>query len=181
MLELNFSPFPVLETQRLLLRRFTLDDVDDMLILRTDDVAMKYIQKPKQTRNDILKMLAAIEDGLNNNTAIGWGICLKNNNRIIGSIGYHNIYKDCYRAEIGYMILPEFWRQGYTNEAIKATVNYAFQQMKLHSIEAKIHPDNIASAAILKKNDFVKEAYFKENYFLEGKFYDTEVYSLLGN
>jgi ribosomal-protein-alanine N-acetyltransferase len=51
--------------------------------------------------------------------------------------------------------------------------------MNLHSIEANINPENIASRKLLEKTGFVREAYFKENYFFNGKFIDSEIYSLL--
>jgi ribosomal-protein-alanine N-acetyltransferase len=51
--------------------------------------------------------------------------------------------------------------------------------MKLHSIEAHVNPNNIASIKLLEKNGFIREAYFKEDYFYDGKFLDTAVYSLL--
>jgi ribosomal-protein-alanine N-acetyltransferase len=53
--------------------------------------------------------------------------------------------------------------------------------MKLHSVEANVNPGNIASASLLKKHGFVKEAYFKENYFFNGNFHDSEIYSLLAH
>jgi len=51
--------------------------------------------------------------------------------------------------------------------------------MKLHSIEALIDPDNIASEKVLQKNGFVKEEYLNENEFFDGKFLDTVIYSRL--
>ena len=51
--------------------------------------------------------------------------------------------------------------------------------MQLHSLEAKINPSNSASAMLLEKNNFIKEAHFKEDCFWEGEFSDTVVYSLL--
>ena len=65
------------------------------------------------------------------------------------------------------------------SEAIEKVIQFGFNNMKLHSIEANINPDNLASAQLLKKFKFVKEAYFKENYFFNGKFLDSEIYSLL--
>ena len=77
------------------------------------------------------------------------------------------------------MILPEFNGQGIVTEAVKEVVKYGFEIMKLHSIEAVIDPDNVASANVLKKNGFVKEAHLKENEFHERRFYDSVIYSIL--
>jgi ribosomal-protein-alanine N-acetyltransferase len=51
--------------------------------------------------------------------------------------------------------------------------------MKLHSIEAHINPANTASATLLGKTGFTREAYFKEDFFFKGEFINTAIYSLL--
>lgn len=58
-------------------------------------------------------------------------------------------------------------------------VKFGFDVMKLHSIEALIDPDNIASEKVLQKNGFVKEEYLNENEFFDGKFLGTVIYSRL--
>ena len=182
MLELNFNPFPELISERLLLRRITMHDAADFLKIRSDINAMKYIDRPIATElDDMYKLILKINDGIDQNNAIGWGITLKKENRLIGTIGYHVIEKEHYRAEIGYMLIPAAWKNGYMSEAIKVIIDFGFSKMNLHSIEAKINPDNLASAGLLKKLCFSKEAYFKENYFYNGKFLDTEIYSLLNS
>jgi ribosomal-protein-alanine N-acetyltransferase len=77
------------------------------------------------------------------------------------------------------MLLPEFNGKGIVSEAVQEVVNYGFDVMKLHSIEAIIDPLNDASAKVLEKNGFVKEAHLRENEFYEGRFLDTVIYSLL--
>ena len=176
MSELNLSPFPVLETDRLLLRKILLDDAEDIFLLRTNADAMKYIHKPKLNSIDDAK---EIIKKMNEPDRIQWGIILKNENKIIGTIGYHRIEKDHYRAEIGYMLHPLYWNTGMMSEAIIKVIDFGFNEMKLHSIEAIINPGNTISRKILKKFNFIKEAYFKENFFFEGEFFDSEVYSLV--
>ena len=174
--ELNFDPFPVLETERLILRKISMNDAEDMFHLRTNEDAMKYINKPKLTSIDDAK---EIIKKMNDPDRIQWGITLKTSDIIIGTIGYHRIEKEHYRAEIGYMLHPQYWNTGLMSEAITKVIDYGFDKMKLHSIEAIINPGNIISRKILQKFNFIKEAYFKENFFFEGKFYDSEVYSLV--
>ena len=64
-------------------------------------------------------------------------------------------------------------------EAIEPVIDWGFNTIQLHSIEATVNPDNIASKNILLKNGFVQEAYFKENFYYEGQFLDTVIFSLL--
>lgn len=177
MVELNFDTFPVVKTERLILRKITMEDGEDIFLLRSNAAAMKYIHKPRLNSMDEAKELIS---KLNEPHRIHWGITLKDPGKIIGIIGYHKIANKHYRAEIGYMLHPQFWNTGLMSEAIGKIIDFGFSKMKLHSIEAIINPNNHLSRQILKKFRFIKEAYFKENFFFEGKFFDSEVYSLLG-
>lgn len=176
MVHLNFSPFPVLETERLLLRQIFIADAEDIFLLRTNEAAMKYIHKPKlNTIEDAIELI----NKMNDPDRMPWGMTLKTANKIIGTIGFHRIEKEHYRAEIGYMLDPEYWNTGLMSEAIPKVIDFGFNEMKLHSIEAIINPGNTVSRKILQKFSFIKEAYFKENFYFEGEFLDSEVYSLL--
>jgi ribosomal-protein-alanine N-acetyltransferase len=180
MLELNFMPFPILETERLELRRLVDADVDEIFTLRSDQELMKYIPRPlANTKEDALAHITMINDKIDSNKGINWAITFKDNPKLIGIIGYYRIKPEHYRAEIGYMLLSEFQGQGIISEAINEVVNYGFKEMKLHSIEAIIAPKNFSSEKVLQKNGFVKEAHLKENEYYEGQFLDTVIYSLL--
>lgn len=180
MLTINFHPFQNIETERLLLRRINQNDVEEVLALRGNPETMKYIPRPlAKTKEEALVHIAMIEEKIENNTGINWGITIKGSNKIIGIIGHYRIQPENHRAEIGYMSLPEYNGKGYITEAIKAVVEYGFEQMNLHSIEAVIDPGNTASERVLQKNGFVKEAHILENELWEGKFWDTVIYSLL--
>jgi len=104
---------------------------------------------------------------------------LKDDPTLFGTIGYHTITKQHFRAEIGYMIMPTHFRKGYAHEAIRPVLEYGFEKMHLHSVEANINQFNEASRALLIKNNFVQEAHYKENYYYNGKFFDSVIFSLL--
>ena len=180
MLEINFHPFKNLETERLLLRRLTENDANEILELRGNPETMKYIPRPLATSvQDALNHIKLINDNIDLNTGINWAITLKGNPKLIGLIGHYRLQPENHRCEIGYMILPEYSGKGITKEAIKAVLEYGFDEMKMHSIEAVIDPDNTASERVLQKNGFVKEAHILENEFHNGKFWDTVIYSML--
>lgn len=180
MLELNFSPFPELQTNRLLLRRVNESDVKEILELRSNPETMKFIPRPLlQNKKEALSHLKMIDEAIENNKGINWGITLKENPKLLGIIGFYRIQPENYRAEIGYMILPEFQGKGIITEAIEVLLSYGFNAMSLHSVEAVIDPDNIASEKVLQKCNFTKEAHFRENEFYGGKFWDSVVYSIL--
>ena len=180
MLILNLSPFPSITTNNLVLRQITEEDVNEILLLRSDKKVMKYIDRPiSKSKEDASLYIQHITDLHKNNEAITWGIALKNNPQLIGYIGIWNIKKEHYRAETGYALHTDHHRKGIMQEALSEILKYGFKEMKLHSIEANVNPLNIASIKLLERNNFIREAYFKEDYFFNGKFLDTAIYSLL--
>lgn len=182
MVNINFTPFPNLETDRLYLRRIVNEDVNEIFSLRSDKETMKYVPRPlAKTLEDAMEHIALIDSKIETNEGINWAITLKNEPKLIGIIGHYRIKPEHYRAEIGYMLLPEYHGKGIITEAIKEVVKYGFQVMKLHSIEAIIDPENLASEKVLQKNGFVKEAHLKENEYFDGQFLDTVIYSILDN
>jgi ribosomal-protein-alanine N-acetyltransferase len=181
MLEPNFSPFPEITTERLLLRRTTEQDAGEIFFLRSNDDVMKYIDRPRAvSMQDAEDFLDLINKSLDVNDGITWGITMKENpERLIGTIGYWRMKKEHFRAEIGYMLNPAFWKKGIMKEAIRAVIDFGFNTMRLHSIEANINADNVASAGVLEAIGFIKEAHFKEDFFFDGIFRDTIIYSKL--
>lgn len=181
MLELNFSSFPEIITERLLLRKMKDADAPEIQFLRSDDTVMKYIDREKtKTAEEAVAFIQKVNENIDKNESVMWAISLKDNpDKLIGNIGFWRIINKHYRSEIGYMLHPDFWGKGIMKEALLAAINFGFNSMKLHSIEAHINPDNTASGMLLEKAGFVREAYFKEDFFFRGKFIDTAIYSLL--
>ena len=181
MLSVNFSPFPTIETERLLLRSLSMDDLQQLYLLRTNEKVYTHLNKA--TDESIQATKAKIEEILDlqeKNDAIFWVITIKANpQKMIGNIGYWRMQKDHYRSEVGYILHPDHWQKGIMKEALNAVIKYGFEEMKLHSIEANINPDNLPSGALLESCGFIQEAYHKENYFFDGVFYDSIIYAKL--
>lgn len=180
MLNLNFNPFPILETGRLVLRKIILTDAPELFELRTSDKTMEFIDKEKIASMQVAQdMIQNIDFQMQNNAAIMWGISLPGSAPIIGTIGYWRIVKDHHRAEIGYMLNHGYWNKGFITEAMQTVIDYGFAKMKLHTIEANINPHNLASRRVLEKQGFQQEGFYRENYYFNGKYLDTAVFSLL--
>jgi ribosomal-protein-alanine N-acetyltransferase len=180
MLELNFEPFPDLETHRLLLRRISPADVEEMFVLRSSRQVMRYLDRPlAATRQDAAELIERIEKSLADREGLAWGITAKPSPAMIGTISFWRILKEHDRAEIGYMLHPDFQGRGVMFEAMGAAIEYGFRTMKLHSIEANVNPANLPSIRLLERHGFVREAYFRENYFWEGRYLDSAIYCRL--
>ena len=177
---LHFIHFPKLESKRLVFRQFTLLDSNDIYEMRTSDQIMNYmdsdyhesVSKSKEFINQNI-------DRYTNKQGIFWAIINKESNEFIGDFAFWNIDKKNARGEIGYSLKANFWGKGFMSETMSTIVEFGFNELNLHSIEANINPSNNASRKLLLNSGFKKEAYFRENYFHDGKYLDSEIYSLL--
>lgn len=180
MLPINFNPFPTLITNRLKLRQVNADDVNEIFFLRSDKTVLQFLDKEPEasieTASVFIKKLNELEK---NNESINWAITFKDEKKLIGTICFWRLLKEHHRAEIGYVLHPNYQRKGIMQEAMTAVLDYGFKKMKLHSVEANVNPANTSSIKILEKNNFTREGYFKENYFFNGKFLDSAIYSLV--
>ena len=180
MLNLEFDPFPTLLTERLILRQISLGDAEILFSMRSSEKMMAFIQRPlAKTIEDATKLIESIQEGLGKNESILWVISLKNDPKLIGTIGFWRTQPEHFRAEIGYLLHADYWQQGIMYEALVKVLEYGFNVMNCHSVEAHIDPRNTASQRLLEKAGFVKEAHFKEDFFWEGQFLDSAVYSKL--
>ena len=181
MLQQNFTPFPALKTNRLLLRRITMNDAPAIFFLRSDETVLKYIGKePAASVKEAEEFIQRINKAVDANESIMWGITLQDNPaEVIGTICYWRLQPENYLAEIGYALHPEHWRKGIMKEAIGKVLDFGFDEMKLHSVEARLSVDNNASGAVLEATGFIKEAHLKEEFFFRDEFLDTIIYSRL--
>ena len=177
-----FAAFPVIETERFLLRAVTLDDVADIFRIMSDLRVTRYFGAlPMTALGQAQQRVEAIQTAFQEYAGVRWAIANRANGQLIGTGGFWRLIKPHYRAEIGYELAPEWWGQGVMTEALGAMLGFGFTHMGLHSVEAQIHPDNHGSRRVLEKLGFVQEGYFHENYYdpVEAGFTDTAVFSLL--
>jgi ribosomal-protein-alanine N-acetyltransferase len=180
MLTPNFNPFPVLETDRLLLRQAAVSDAEDLFEMRSDPHVMQYIPRPlAKTIEDVQALVRMLDGFLETNERINWAIEWKDSNKVVGMIGYVNIKPEHFRAEVGYSLARAWHRKGIMREALHSIIKYGFGPMQLHSIEAIIDAENVASGKLLEIVGFRQEAHFLQDFYYNGKFRDSIHYGLL--
>lgn len=176
---LNFSPFPQLVTDRLILRQLSLNDAEEVFILRSDETVNKYLARPRATTIDDAKaFIERINLAIDTNHSIFWAICFIGDPKLIGTICLWNFSEEENKAEIGYELLPQFHGKGIMQEAFLKVVEFGFQNLRLHSIEACTTLQNKSSIKILERNYFIRD-YDLENKIdraIEGP--DLIIYSL---
>lgn len=179
MLQINLYPNPSFTTDRLQIKAIEASHALDFHELRSNEEVMKFIERPRtQTLKDAEAMIQKMEEYSITGNGITWGIYLKEQEKLIGTIGLYRIDKENHRTEIGYLLHPDYWHQGIMSEAIQCCIRYTFDQLNFHTLIACINPENENSRKILLKNQFVQEGLFKESIYFEGKFFDTEYYTL---
>ncbi|WP_191567355.1 GNAT family N-acetyltransferase [Metabacillus idriensis] len=172
--------FPLIETDRLVLRQVTKEDAEDILKYLSDKNVMKhYGMEPFKSLDDALDEIFWYQSIFEKNTGIRWGITLKGQERVIGSCGFLNIDPQHYRSEIGFELSKDFWGQGIASEAFEVVIKYGFEQLNLQRIQALIEPPNISSKKLVERKGFIKEGLLRNYEFTCGKFDDLFMYSLL--
>lgn len=171
----NFSPFPVLETERLTLRELNLEDTKTIFGLRTNKEVNTYIKRdtPKNL-SETRAFIDMISNLVSDNEGIFWVIETKQSNEIIGTIGLRNFDLEDNYAEVGYELNPDYQQEGFMTEALKEVINFGFNNLELKTIEGFTHQNNSASIALLEKQDFVFQPERKDEDFEDNRIYRLE-------
>ena len=154
---MKFDPFPVLETERLILRKMSPDDRDDFFTMRSDKRMHEHTDTTPD--HDISKTdayLAKMMRGVDENRWIIWAIQNRASGRVIGSVGIWNFDEVQTTAELSYGITPEFQGRGYMSEALARVIEYAFATLKLTALEAYTEAENTPSRRLLERIGFVE-------------------------
>lgn len=178
MLNLNFTPFPEIRTERLLLRQAIPSDAASLMRIRGSEVAMRYIPRPRaKTIEDALTNIALLSQGITEGKSINWAVSnIENPDEVFGMIGYVAFYEEQGKSEIGYMLHPDYWGKGYIPEAIVEIEKYGFEQIGLKTIEAKIDPRNENSRKILQRNNYQFDRLVQNEMVFQDEQIDSEYY-----
>ena len=172
--------FPTLETERLILREIIKEDTEGIFAcFSNDDVTRYYGQETLQNLEQAENFIEFFQKNYHDKRGIRWAIERKEDKGIIGTIGFNAWLPKHKRAEIGYELHPNYWRKGYTSEAVLAVLTYGFDVMELTRIGAVVFKENEASQNLLTKIGFQEEGILKKYMYQNGVAHDTYVYSLL--
>lgn len=173
----------LIDTNRLILRKITMNDSNDLFINWGSDIKTnEFLTFKCHESEDTTKKMINYWLKKYQNNGYEWGIVLKDTNEMIGIISADTSYKYS-TIEIGYSISSKYWNNGYTTEAIKEIINYLFKECNYKIIEAIIPSDNIASIKVAEKCDMKLEATLKDRYKdkINGKICNLLIYSIFNN
>ena len=176
----SYGYMPVLETQRLRLRKLTMRDAQDIFDYSRDPLVAKHVlwdahRTIGESRAYLRYMLRKYRMG----EPASWGIEFKATGRIIGTIGYMWIQTDHAAAEVGYSLSRGYWGQGIMTEALGAVIEYAFTALHLNRVEAIHEIDNPASGAVMRKCGMQLEGRLRQKLRNKGQYVDVDLYAIL--
>lgn len=175
-----------LETERLILRDYKETDFADYYRLKSDDKTMYYLQDIKlsnaqEARADFNMVL---EDMKKSDRKFYFlHIELKDSHKQVGSVGY-TVTDDTPVGKMvhaGYFIYPEFWGKGYTTEAFKKVLEFAFSENNVYRVSTGCLAENVGSERVMQKCGLKKEAEHIDYEWHDGKMKTRFEYRLLRN
>ncbi len=169
-----------LKTQRLLLRPLKAEDAKPLFEVFSDPEVMRFWSTPPWTTiEQAQEMIAADTEELARGIHLRLGIVTPGDEALIGTCSLFNFSQPSRRAEIGYCLASSAWGRGYMYEALTELIRYAFDELKLHRLEADIDPRNSASERILLRLGFVKEGHLRARWIVDDETSDSALYGLL--
>ncbi len=160
-----FTQFPVLETERLVLRQLRYEDGPDIQGYFTAELARFYDWWPR-TIAEGRGFVRFFKTGYEEEQSIRWGITLKPHDKVIGTCGFSD-FDHFSRAELGYELSTEHWHKGIMSEALKALIPFGFNEIEMHRIQASVFPENTASIHLLEKFGFQKEGILRQYTYIK--------------
>ncbi len=172
--------FPTLETERLDLVEITVVHTQSYFdIMSRDDVTLYYGMESLTSIDEASKIIESFGNGFHSKRGIRWGMILKETGEYIGSVGLNNLNIVSKKAEVGYELHPSYWGKGLTTEAVKAILQYSFDELDLYRMGAITYPQNTASTKLLEKIGFQKEGLLRGYLFQYSRSHDAFVFSIL--
>jgi len=120
------AQFPRLETGRLVLREITPGDRETIFNTYADEQVTRYIMQPLTRLEQADEVIQAFQDGYQQGKSIFWGVALKGEERLAGSVSLENIQWDDQRAEVAYDLGRDYWGKGIMSEALQAALEFGF-------------------------------------------------------
>ena len=169
--------FPNLQTTRLKLRQITEADLENVYSGLSNPDVIKYYGVNYNSLEATWEQLEWYAELERTRTGIWWAIISAEDNSFCGAIGYNNLSREHKKAELGFWLLPKYWGKGYVQEALEVVLEYAFQKLHLHRIEAFVETENISSQNTLQKCHFQKEGVLRDSEIKNGRFISVAVFS----
>jgi RimJ/RimL family protein N-acetyltransferase len=177
--------FPIV-TERLILRSFSLDDLDDLYAIQSRTDVARYLYWSARSREEVREVLEqrVRQTGLSRQDdalvlAVSKPGAAGTKSRVLGEVVLWLRSVEHRQGEIGFVMHPDHQGQGFGTEAASAVLDLAFGELGLHRVFGRTDARNAASAALMRKLDMRQEAHFVQNEIFKGEWGDEIVFAIL--
>lgn len=175
-----FVEQPDIVTERLLLRKLSPDDAPAIFEYGSREAVTRNVLFPQhESLADSEAFLAKIFDQKGIEFGVVWGIVLKENGKLIGTIGLHHINLENKRLEVGYALHDDYWNKGIVTEATKALINSVYCNTNINRIEALCVSDHVRSYRVMEKAGMQFEGILRQASLMKSGLCDMRIYSIL--
>lgn len=147
--------FPLLQSDRLMLRKVQQEDQDELYRLLNDPKVRKYNSFRSETARFPQRISRYFDDSYYSLSSLHFAVVLKKDRRFAGLCSFQRWNESEGSASLGYMIFPELWNQGIASESAALLLRFGFDKMGLKLVYAACDPENLSSQRVLEKCGFL--------------------------
>ncbi|RSD25391.1 GNAT family N-acetyltransferase [Mesobacillus subterraneus] len=175
-----YGNLPVMETERMILRKITLGDIDDIHAYASNPEVSKYVfWNAHQSRADTEEYVKAVLSLYEQGKLAPWGIHFKEDHKLVGTADFVSWQPQHKTAEIGYALSQDYWGKGIATEAARELIRFGFKNMDLVRIQAKCLVANKGSERVMEKAGMTYEGILRKYVLIKGIHYDVKMYSIV--
>jgi len=178
---LNHFGTQTISSERLVLRPFRYTDDEDMLAYWVSDPKIQslYSEPTYATKEEVRGLLEKYINSYERLDYYRWAVIEKELNICIGQLAIFLVDNKNHFCEIEYALGSKFHRKGYATEAVKAILEFCFNQINFHKVQVCHKEGNIASQGVIKKCNFTYEGTLRDFFYVDGGYVDRLYYSML--
>jgi RimJ/RimL family protein N-acetyltransferase len=178
------KPAYPITTARLLIRPFTMDDLDALHDIQSREDVTRYLLWGPRSRAEVTEKLAE-RLGMTvlerEGDSLVLAVELRDSGVLIGDVNLFWLSEEHRQGELGYVLHPDHYGRGYAGEAATEMLRLGFDGLGLHRIIGRADGRNAASCRVMEKLGMRREAYFVQNEIVKGEWTDEVVYAMLAS
>ena len=175
-----FKNPPILECDRIILRKMDRSFADDMFEYASNPAVTKYLTwDVHPNRRFSYNYLGYVNSRYRTGEFFDWAITMRDSGKMIGTCGFTRFNFSSYSAEIGFVLNPKYWGYSIAPEASRRVIRFGFDTLELHRIEARYMENNIQSRRVMEKSGMTFDGIYRDMMLVRGQFVSVGVCSIL--
>lgn len=175
-----FKNPPILECDRIILRKMDRSFADDMFEYASNPAVTKYLTwDVHPNRRFSYNYLGYVNSRYRTGEFFDWAITMRDSGKMIGTCGFTRFNFSSYSAEIGFVLNPKYWGYSIAPEASRRVIRFGFDTLELHRIEARYMENNIQSRRVMEKSGMTFEGIYRDMMLVRGQFVSVGACSIL--